>query len=527
MSMVNDTPDKARILQPRTWLGKGEHCPVALGQATLVDFSSMGAAFGNPMPWDAAPPALCVEHGQRQPCQHRAHWAADDPRHQQTPEGAILERRQEEWRQHIKTPQAFADEVAEQEFKLRAREQAKVNIREEREAYLKSAEGMAEAVARFAADVTDSPEDDWEEREPLIDGVLYRGTANRIVGPSGSLKSFAAIDIANHVQLGRPWYGRGVTQTNSLYIAAEGAPGIPGRKRAWELYHNKGNPTGMTFRRVPVQLSDPEQVRDLIAWCKHAAIGLVVVDTQAKSTVGVNENDNSEMTVIMRTVDIIAQETGAAVVLIHHPVGDSAGSSGRGAKGVFGALDGEIHAERKDKNTAGDRVELTFPKLKDDATDGEVVMRVQAVEINRPGHRSSLVLVDELTATPGTFAQPRNTIERPEGYSDAHLPYLNVVEKWEPSGGITQRDLTEELGRSKSSASETTNTMSRAELIKKDGSRWKITKKGRQALRWAARNSAQEAPDGVQETLPGSPNSPNFSPNSDPESSGNGSGGVR
>ncbi|MFF7734257.1 AAA family ATPase [Streptomyces sp. NPDC007984] len=410
---------------------------------------------------------------------------------------------------------------------LEVDEQAKEERRTEREAYLKSEQGQAEAAARFAVDVTDCPEDDWEQREPLIEGVLYRGTANRIVGPSGSLKSFAAIDIANHVQLGRPWYGRGVTQANTLYIAAEGALGIPGRKRAWEIYHNGGQPTGTAFRRVPVQLSDPEQVRDLIAWCKGAAIGLVVVDTQAKSTVGVNENDNSEMTVIMRTVDIIAEETGAAVLLIHHPAGDEAGKSGRGAKGVFGALDGEIHAERKGKDTPADSVTLTFPKLKDDATDGEIVMRVQPVEVNRAGHRSSLVLVDETAAAPGTFAQPVNSAERPDGYRDDHLPYLNVIKDWEPSGGILQSALIDELGKAKSTVSKVINNMSGAGLVEKSGSRWKITKKGREALRWAARQPVTKEPEAVQEALPGAVEPANLAANSGANGSPLGSPEVR
>ena len=67
----------------------------------------------------------------------------------------------------------------------------------------------------------------------LVKGVLHPGDIGSIYGPSGVGKTFAAIDLAYHVALGRSWHGRRVRQAPVLYVGLEGVRGLRHRMKAY------------------------------------------------------------------------------------------------------------------------------------------------------------------------------------------------------------------------------------------------------------------------------------------------------
>ena len=193
---------------------------------------------------------------------------------------------------------------------------------------------------------------------PLVAGWLDMDCLVRVNGPSGHGKSFVVLDFAACVSTGLAWHGHATTRTEVCYVVAEGARGTAGRARAWCQRHELES-TGITFVPRPVQIGGPEW-GSFKAWCVRRRFGLVIFDTQARSTVSVDENDSTEMGEIIASLDEIKVATGACGMLVHHR--GLKGDHGRGTTAVRGALDIELDVSRQ-----GTTITLKSTKQKDRA----------------------------------------------------------------------------------------------------------------------------------------------------------------
>lgn len=204
--------------------------------------------------------------------------------------------------------------------------------------------------------------------QPLINGVLDLDTTAWLIGESGSYKSFVGLDFAAHVGLGRPWRGHDVHQGDVLYVVAEGARGMRLRVDAWEREH--GPMKGVRFLPMPVQANGPHWPV-LVEVCRRVAPSLVIIDTQARVTLGLDENSNSDMSTYVERVDEIRRATGACVLTVHH-LGRN-GKNARGASALDGAQDAELRVER----TAALTIKLIMDKQKDQAEAEPITMRLR------------------------------------------------------------------------------------------------------------------------------------------------------
>lgn len=223
-----------------------------------------------------------------------------------------------------------------------------------------------------SADLDHIPPPRW-----LIDGYLVCDSLSRTLGKSGEMKSFVMLDMAMSVATGQPWQGRETVKGDVVYIAAEGAAGMRWRARAWEQAHHGGEPVkGIRFLPRPVESADHAAWAVLVEACRRLAPALVVLDTQARVTVGVNENDNTEMGVFVKQAEMLRAATGACVNLIHHLGPD--GTEGRGARAVKGAMQSELLV-RLDKSAG--RVTVHVTKQKDGSERDPLVLKVHVVEL--------------------------------------------------------------------------------------------------------------------------------------------------
>ncbi|MFD4975619.1 AAA family ATPase [Streptomyces sp. NPDC058424] len=220
--------------------------------------------------------------------------------------------------------------------------------------------------------------DNIQPLEPVVDDLLFRDTLARVYGPSGTFKSFLTLDIAACVATGAPWHGLNTRPEPVVYLVAEGIRGIRKRVRAWEQHHAR-RMTGVKFLPRPVQARDPEWLV-LIEACRRLAPALVIVDTQARVTVGVEENSNSEMGVIVDRMEQLRAASGACLLLVHH-TGHDEGRS-RGATAVKGALQTELGVTRKDDSAAGPVITLKVGKQKDDEELPDMEFGVHSVAID-------------------------------------------------------------------------------------------------------------------------------------------------
>jgi hypothetical protein len=220
-----------------------------------------------------------------------------------------------------------------------------------------------------AALVTSAGLDEIGDPEPLVPGILFRGTLAWLYGSPASGKSFIAIDVAGCVGTGEHWQGYGPIEAGTvLYVVAEGVAGIKRRVRAWEK--STGTPMhGVHFLPVAVQSGVPGDWRALVALATEMRPVLIVLDTQARVTVGLEENSAKEMGTFVDQCDRLRKATGACVLIVHH--------SGRQGEHMRGSIAMEGGAETVIQvSKAEDIITVKNAKQKDAAEFDEFMLRM-------------------------------------------------------------------------------------------------------------------------------------------------------
>lgn len=226
------------------------------------------------------------------------------------------------------------------------------------------------------------------EPEPLVDTMLDRDTVSRVIGKPGHGKTFVMLDMACCVATGLSWHGRPVYQGLVVYMAAEGVRGLKGRIRSWESrYHDDVRVSSSQLLIIPfaIQTANTREWPVLREVLKDLSPALVVFDTQARITVGVDENNAKEMGQLIEQMDCIRKDTAACVVLVHH-MGHN-GQHGRGSSAVLGAINTEIRVVKE-----GEVPDLTYSihtdKQKDQAESEPVTFELS------PEGSSAVVALD-------------------------------------------------------------------------------------------------------------------------------------
>ena len=198
--------------------------------------------------------------------------------------------------------------------------------------------------------------------EFLVDGILPAGALSELHGHPGTGKTFVALSMAMSIATGRSWFGRSVKAGPVVYVAAEGKSGLSSRVEAWKRQHSVRGTTDIYFPdRTPMLMLDYE-ARDLIEAISEMpeAPVLVVFDTLARVMVSGDENSSKDMSTLVQNADRIREETGAAVLFVHHSLKN--GDTERGSSVLRGALDAMIWLRTK-----GEQIELRCEKMKDAA----------------------------------------------------------------------------------------------------------------------------------------------------------------
>ncbi|HZO67765.1 MAG TPA: AAA family ATPase [Kribbellaceae bacterium] len=185
--------------------------------------------------------------------------------------------------------------------------------------------------------------DTLPEPEPLIHGVLQRDSLAWLAGRPGSAKTFVALDMAGAVGAGETWQGYRVTQGPVLYLIAEGARGIRPRVRAWESASGR-KMTGVTFLPLAVKASTAEW-RALCRIAKESRPALVVIDTQARVTLGLEENSAKDMGLFIDELESLRCSCSACVLVLHHTPRN--GDNLRGSTAMEGAATTIIRVEKE------------------------------------------------------------------------------------------------------------------------------------------------------------------------------------
>jgi hypothetical protein len=182
------------------------------------------------------------------------------------------------------------------------------------------------------------------EPDPIVDGLLYRDSLAWIFGAPASGKSFVALDIAGCVGGGHKWHAFQAHAGTVLYLVAEGVSGVKRRVRAWEDYYGR-KMTGVRFLPVAVQAASADSWGPFVELVAKYRPAMVIVDTQARVTEGMDENSNSEMGQLVGRLDELRRASGACVLTVHHTGRN--GEHMRGAIALDGAATTIVKAQKK------------------------------------------------------------------------------------------------------------------------------------------------------------------------------------
>lgn len=197
----------------------------------------------------------------------------------------------------------------------------------------------------------------------IVKNFLAKHTTYITAGTWGTGKTAVIMDVALHAACGLEWQGCRVQKAAVIYVALENPFDVERRVRAWSSSMEAAGQTiddaAFVLHRGPCCLYDPNDkgTRDERALIKLAAetesrygvaVGLIVIDTVSQALLPGNDRDHAAL--FVKSIQRIADQTGAAVMALHHPT--KAGDPVRGGGEFQGNTDCVMIVER-DKSGRG------------------------------------------------------------------------------------------------------------------------------------------------------------------------------
>jgi AAA domain/CHC2 zinc finger len=227
----------------------------------------------------------------------------------------------------------------------------------------KAAQSLFTTMPQFVATVPDDI--DW-----LIEKVIQRSANGMIAAAPKAGKSWAASDMAIALALGEPWLGFNVPRPVKVaLISREDSPQLT----AWRLQNlwrgrSAKNPFLIeTNLHINTRLHSPqllldnaEQLSEAIAAMKEFQPEFVILDV-FNVLHSAEENDNSEMRMIMRQLSRIQSEVKCGIGVIHHynkAVESNMMQRLRGASAIGGWCEWLIGISMQDEATKTRRMEF-------------------------------------------------------------------------------------------------------------------------------------------------------------------------
>jgi hypothetical protein len=265
-----------------------------------------------------------------------------------------------------------------------------------------------------ADDLAGAPPLKW-----MVRGLLPQTGLTALYGPSGSGKSFLALDLAATVAGGaNEWYGMRVKNCPVTYCVLEGEGGMGKRVKAWQQHHDKPLPGTLRFVTEAINLLRAEDLRDLIEAIRQAGGdgGLVVLDTLNRAAPEADENSSKDMGTIIAAAKALQASTGGLVMVVHH-TGKAIAAGMRGHSSLFAAMDAVIGVAKMD---SGPQWEVQ--KSKDDATGAQYPFCLETLVVGTDDEG------DEVTSCVALPVAPPLGLRKSRTLGKHQQPALEVIE---------------------------------------------------------------------------------------------------
>lgn len=205
----------------------------------------------------------------------------------------------------------------------------------------------------------------------LVPKWIPLGMVTMVMAEPGVGKSAFALGLVASVTDKRRWFSgdKGPEKAGRVvWIDTEGAAGINAhRVKAWKLTKDRiVVPARKADALSTFSMEDDADVQTLVSHVKRLGVRLVVVDS-LRGSHGRDENSSASGDVVKRLA-LLAQETGCAVVLIHHTKKLFAGQAitandSRGSNAFQAMVRSQIGLDKPDPGSAWVRVQMLKENL--------------------------------------------------------------------------------------------------------------------------------------------------------------------
>jgi len=197
-----------------------------------------------------------------------------------------------------------------------------------------------ETPARFKVQWAKDIQRDVQPLEFLVNDLITKGSVNLLVGEGGSKKTWAALDLAACVAMGKPWLDFQTQQTTVLIVDEESGE----RRLKRRLYEVLNGHLAPGWESIPIaftslsmtNLREPADVNALQLLIEETGAGFVILDALADVMPGADENSVRDVQPVFIHLRAIAECTGAAILVIHH---SNKQNGYRGSTAIKGAID--------------------------------------------------------------------------------------------------------------------------------------------------------------------------------------------
>lgn len=231
-----------------------------------------------------------------------------------------------------------------------------------------------------------------------IEGMFEVNSLVMLSGPPASYKSFMALSWMLSMACGRKWQDKNTIQTKVLYVLGEGKSSLLKRIEAWMTFHkltdaekvllNENFRVSFDVPQLAVKPSVDNMLSQLVT--EGFTPTVLVIDTFARSFVGLDENSQKDTGLWVESADRLRQ-LGYTVVFLHHTAKNTEfGFKYRGSSAIEGAMDTSFVMHR-DGGTG--KLKFFCTKQKDHDEGSPIYLQRVAVHPDRPGEDGSVVLV--------------------------------------------------------------------------------------------------------------------------------------
>jgi DNA-binding HxlR family transcriptional regulator len=192
----------------------------------------------------------------------------------------------------------------------------------------------------------------FEPQAPImwtVHGLISAGSVNVFFGEAGCGKTWALLDMGVCVADGAPWLGMATTAGPVLIIDEESGQRRLSRRMGEVLRGHGANDRTpiMATSLAAFDMGNPNDIGEVYNLIISTGARLVIIDALADIMPNRDENAVKDTAPIFLSLRKIAEETQAAIIVIHHS--NKAGGY-RGSSAIKGAIDLLLSVEKKNDN---------------------------------------------------------------------------------------------------------------------------------------------------------------------------------